>query len=324
MNSHLANLPQFPAFTWCSDVLNPILMNLRTKQVQLVEGMEALMPEFKAMAHAEMLKLDAIGHLKIAFPQLSNDNQQDINLLADSIQEIRSTLIGSPQKIITTGMLEEAYIRSGSLINSQDNNNQLVTAPLQLNGLDQFLTWFNKPGLDRLLKAAITHLWFAAIAHNSNQSGILARLLCEIQLTKADNTSLRYYSLNNQLSNEFIEYQFIVLQSLKGSLDITIWLQWFLGCLERAYDNSSILLEQILKKANYWSNQNHQQLNKRQETIINILLAGFNEKLTTTVYSQLTQCSRDTALRDVTYLLHKKVFIKKEGRGKNTEYLLNI
>jgi Fic family protein len=65
-------------------------------------------------------------------------------------------------------------------------------------------------------------------------------------------------------------------------------------------------------------------LNLRQQAIINILLAGFNEKLTTTVYAKLTHCSRDTALRDLTNLLSQNVFIKNAGKGKNTEYLLNF
>lgn len=190
------------------------------------------------------------------------------------------------------------------------------------NELARFLVWFNKPGLDRLLKAGIAHLWSLSISPFGEDSGIIARIITNIQLAKADGTPLRYYSMSDQIAKEKSEYEFIVQQALQGSLDITIWLQWFLSCLERAYDSSEIISAPIIERAHFWNTQKHNTFNKRQQAILNKLLAGFNEKLTTTVYAKLTNCARDTALRDITDLLLKGILIKQGGLGKNTEYRL--
>jgi Fic family protein len=324
MNNRLANLPLFPAFTWSLDVLNPILADLRLKQGQLVEKMEALKPEFKEMAHAEMLNFDAIGILKIVAPELNIDNQLAIQPLILAVTEARWPMIGQTQNTITLAQIEQTYFQISTLIGNQVFDNQLFSSQFNVKQLEQFLTWFNKPGLDRLLKAGITHLWFTAISPNHPASAFIAGILSDIQLGKADKTTLRYYSIGHQISKQLVEYQFIISQSLQGSLDITIWLQWYLSCLGKAYDRASTQLAPILARAHYWNSHSNPNLNPRQQAIINILLAGFHEKLTTTIYANLTHCSRDTALRDVTNLLSQNVFIKKAGKGKNTEYLLNF
>jgi Fic family protein len=205
--------------------------------------------------------------------------------------------------------------------NSSLSNAVIGDKEVQLN---QFLVWFNKPGLDRLLKAAIAHLWFVAIAPFEKQNEIVATGISTIQLIKADETVNRYYSFGKQIIEEQDQYSFILSQSLNGSLDITIWLQWFLGCIHRAYDASENLLSKTLIKAKFWSEQHNANFNKRQRIIINQLLDGYDEKLTTSLYASLTQCARDTALRDLTALIQMGVMQKAGGLGKNTLYILSL
>jgi Fic family protein len=188
--------------------------------------------------------------------------------------------------------------------------------------MELFLTWFNKPGLDRLLKAAIAHLWFVTLHPFEDGNGRMARAIADMQLAKADETAFRFYSMSAQIRKERSDYYFILEQTQKGSLDITIWLQWFLGCLERAYESTETTLKSVLNKAEFWKKNATIILNKRQHIIINKLLDGFEGKLNTTKYAKITKCSRDTALRDVTDLMEKKILIKEEGQGKNTTYSL--
>ena len=108
----------------------------------------------------------------------------------------------------------------------------------------------------------------------------------------------------------------------QGSLDITIWLQWYLHRLEGAYEHSETALAPIVKRANFWITQNENSFNRRQQVIINKLLTGFDEGFTTTIYACIAECSRDTALRDVTDLLQNGVLLKEGGLGKNTRYRL--
>lgn len=188
--------------------------------------------------------------------------------------------------------------------------------------MEFFLTWFNKPGLDKLLKAAIAHFWFVTIHPFEDGNGRIARAIADMQLAKADETTFRFYSMSAQIRKERNEYYFILEQTQKGSLDITIWLQWFLGCLERAYETTETTLQSVLAKAAFWKKNATIILNKRQLMIINKLLDGFEGKLNTSKYAKITKCSRDTALRDVTDLMEKNILTKEKGQGKNTTYVL--
>jgi Fic family protein len=150
----------------------------------------------------------------------------------------------------------------------------------------------------------------------------MARAIADMQLAKADETSFRFYSMSAQIRKERADYYFILEQTQKGSLDITIWLQWFLGCLERTYETTETTLKTVLNKAEFWKKNTAILLNKRQHIIINKLLDGFDGKLNTSKYAKITKCSRDTALRDVTDLISKNILTKEEGQGKNTAYIL--
>jgi DeoR/GlpR family transcriptional regulator of sugar metabolism len=46
---------------------------------------------------------------------------------------------------------------------------------------------------------------------------------------------------------------------------------------------------------------------------------GFEGKLTTSRWAAIAKCSQDTALRDITELLHHSVLQKSEGGGVCTE-----
>lgn len=188
--------------------------------------------------------------------------------------------------------------------------------------MEQFLFWFNKPGTDNLIKAAIAHFWFVTLHPFEDGNGRIARAIADMQLAKADDSPFRFYSMSTQIRKERNDYYFILEQAQKGSLDITIWLQWFLGCLERAYESTEIILSKVLSKAEFWKKNRMVMLNQRQQLIINKMLDGFEGKLNTSKYAKIAKCSRDTALRDVTDLIMKNIVVKEDGLGKNTTYIL--
>ncbi len=311
MSRFLSHLPHFPAFTWSPDVLNPILMRLRLKQTKLLERMETLQPEFKMQAHNEIMRLEAGSNLQVE-NQVELEKRAALSLLYTNQYNAELNL----------ERLNELYKALIVLFNYQVVDNQQFSSGFHQKSLDQFLTWFNKPGLDRLLKAGIAHLWFLSITPFEKGAGVIARIISDIQLAKADGTTHRYYSVSDQISKKKEEYQFILSQTQQGSLDITIWLQWYLHCLEGAYEHSETALAPIVKRANFWNTQNENSFNRRQQVIINKLLTGFDEGFTTTIYACIAECSRDTALRDVTDLLRRDIFSKEGGLGKNTRYRL--
>jgi Fic family protein len=108
----------------------------------------------------------------------------------------------------------------------------------------------------------------------------------------------------------------------RGDLDITDWLRWFLGCLDRALIAAEVTLSTILTKARYWEWLNTKALNERQRLLLNKLLDGFEGKLTTSKWAKIAKCSSDTALRDIQQLLEQGVLTKAEGGGRSTSYTL--
>jgi Fic family protein len=307
--SILADLPNFPAFTWSQEALYPALMSLRLKQGKLLGKMESLLPEFKNQANKTILNWE----LESTF--------QRTGVQANALYE---DLIQNYQKPLTLERLKtwlDIIPIVYKINNTSEYNFVNKTKEEQLN---QFLVWFNKPGLDRLLKAAIAHLWFVAISPFEKYNEFIAMGISTIQLIKADETNYRYYSFAKQIIAEQDQYSFILSQSLRGSLDITIWLQWFLSCINRAYDASENLLSTTLIKVNFWNKQLNINFNQRQRFIINKLLDGYDEKLTTSVYASLTQCARDTALRDLTALIQVGVIKKAGGLGKKTLYIISL
>ncbi|HOZ51904.1 MAG TPA: Fic family protein [Chitinophagaceae bacterium] len=193
------------------------------------------------------------------------------------------------------------------------------------NEINQFLDWFNSDiKIDPVLKASISHFWFITIHPFEDGNGRIARAIADMQLTRADGSSQRFYSMSAQIQKERNKYYDILESSQKESLDITNWLNWFLACLNRSLDSTDTLLAKVIDKAKFWDRFSNIKLNERQILILNKLLDGFEGKLTSTKWAKLTKCSQDTALRDIQNLIEKKALIKETAGGRSTSYMLNI
>ncbi len=108
----------------------------------------------------------------------------------------------------------------------------------------------------------------------------------------------------------------------KGDLDVTPWMEWFLGCLDRAFDGAEKTLAIVFRKAEFWKRHSTTPFNERQRDIVNRLLDGFDGNLTSSKWATIEKCSADTALRDITDLLQRGLLKKNEGGGRSTSYSL--
>lgn len=118
--------------------------------------------------------------------------------------------------------------------------------------MEQFLTWLNgEKNLDLVLKSIIAHFWFVTIHPFDDGNGRIARAILDMWLAKSDNSKIRFYSLSNQIFKEHKHYNNIIEETQKGTSDITKYLEWFLGCFERALIASEQNLEIILDKAHF-------------------------------------------------------------------------
>jgi Fic family protein len=186
-----------------------------------------------------------------------------------------------------------------------------------------FLRWFNKDdGTDPVLKAGIAHLWFVTIHPFDDGNGRIARAITDLMLARSENSAQRFYSMSAQIRRERSDYYDILEATQKGDLDITPWLDWFLGCLGRSIDGATTILSSVLRKASFWENHADASFNARQRGILNRLLDEFEGKLTSSKWAKLAKCSQDTALRDIDDLLVRGVLRKDAAGGRSTSYSL--
>jgi len=191
--------------------------------------------------------------------------------------------------------------------------------------MDAFLKWFNAhPTIDPVLAAGLAHLWFVTIHPFEDGNGRIARAIADMALARSENSSQRFYSMSTQIRKERNAYYDILEKSQKGGLDITPWLEWFLGCLDRAIGGAEEILAGIFHKARFWECQAGESLNDRQRLILNRLLDGLKGNLTSSKWAKLAKCSQDTALRDIDDLVKRGVLVKKPGGGRSTSYALVV
>lgn len=187
-----------------------------------------------------------------------------------------------------------------------------------------FLDWFNadQAELDDVLKAAVAHLWFVTIHPFEDGNGRIARAIADMALARSEKSAQRFYSMSAQIRRERNEYYEILERTQRGNLDITPWLEWFLGCLDRAFDGAEAILANVLRKAQFWDKQASASLNERQRKVLNLLLGDFEGKLTSSKYGKLTKVSQATAARDIDELVDLKILKKDAAGGRSTSYSL--
>ncbi|HAH06737.1 MAG TPA: DUF4172 domain-containing protein [Elusimicrobia bacterium] len=185
-----------------------------------------------------------------------------------------------------------------------------------------FLDRVNREGgLDPLLRAALAHLWFVTIHPFDDGNGRIARAVADWALARSENSPRRFYSMSAQIRRERREYYEILERTQKGPLDVTDWMQWFLGCLERAIDGTQAALASVFRKDAFWKDHARLGLNERQRMILNRLLdGGFQGKLTSSKWAKLAKCSQDTAQRDIQGLIEHGILAKDGAGGRSTSY----
>jgi Fic family protein len=165
-------------------------------------------------------------------------------------------------------------------------------------------------------------LWFVTIHPFDDGNGRIARAIADWALAQSEKSAQRFYSMSAQIRQERNAYYDILEKTQKGTLDITGWLEWFLGCLDRAFDRTETTLSGVFRKARFWEKHAASPLNERQRLILNKMLDGFDGKLTSSKWAKLAKCSQDTAHRDILDLVNHGILIKDSAGGRSTSYSL--
>ncbi|MEW6072944.1 MAG: Fic family protein [Planctomycetota bacterium] len=305
-------------------------------QSSAIEG-EVLDPAGVRSSLARRLGLEVAG-----LPRPGREVEGVVEMMLDATRNFaapltRERLLGWHASLFPTGRSGRGRITVGAWRPRDSDPMQVVSGPLgretvhfeapraeRLEGeMTAFLAWFDAPpAIDPVLKAGIAHFWFVTIHPFEDGNGRIARAIGDMALSRADGTKDRFYSLSSRIEAERREYYLHLETAQRGDLDITSWLGWFLGCLDRAIEDAGEALASVLRKARLWRRIDLRPVNVRQRMVINRLLDDFQGCLTTSKYAKLAHCSPDTALRDIRELLERNILVQNPGRGRSTSYRL--
>lgn len=186
----------------------------------------------------------------------------------------------------------------------------------------KLIDWCNTQSLSPFVMAAVVHLWFVTIHPLDDGNGRISRTLADMMLARLDDDHTRYYSISAEINRNKSEYYDFLERSQKGNLDITEWMLWFMGCVEKAVLRALAAIGRTLEKAAYWDRFSEVDINERQRKVVNRLWDGLDGKLTSSKWAKICHCSQDTALRDISDLVAKGMLRVSGGGGRSASYLL--
>ena len=363
-NMYIHERDNWTDFTWDNDKLLPVLASVRHLQGRLLGRMESLGFDLIERATLESLILDVVDTSRIEgeflnpelvrssiarklgienaeFVKTPRNIEGIVDVILDATQHYdqpltKTRLLGWHNSLFQTGysgyvQIDVAKYRSAGMKVISGNfgrekiHFEAPTAERVPNEMERFLDWLNnETSLDLVLKSIIAHFWFVTIHPFDDGNGRIARAILDMFLAKSDNSKIRFYSLSNQIFKEHKRYNDIIEKAQKGTQDITVYLEWFLGCFERALLASELNLEIILDKAHFWDRHKSTNINDRQRLVINYLYDNYDKEigfLRTSTYAKLTKTSNDTALRDLQDLVVKEM-LRTEDSGKKTNYII--
>jgi Fic family protein len=211
--------------------------------------------------------------------------------------------------------------------------------PRQMKAL---LAWLNDGRIsgklavtDGLIRTAIAHLWFEVIHPFEDGNGRIGRALVERCLAEDMQSELRLFSLSQQFMLDRSGYYAQLQRASNGDMDITAWIHWFLGCVEKACLESLAQMAQAnaKNKFNYRLQSEHPDLSKSQHKVLFKLFearqtnvtqdnpSGFAGGMSTEKYAAISGVSRATAYRELTDLVAQKL-LTISGQGRGTRYAL--
>lgn len=201
-----------------------------------------------------------------------------------------------------------------------------VAPPAQLvpQDMEQLLDFVNddESTVDSILRAGLVHLWFELVHPFEDGNGRIGRAIVDLLLCRAVQSPHRYYRLSEEMLVDRKRYY----KQLEGAgkqadPDVTPWMLWFVDTVSSAVQSAHEKLDQVVARGSFWDQWEDDLFNARQRKVVNVLLGGFDGKLSSSKYAKLTKVSQDTASRDLNDMLEKGVMVKTGG-GRSTRFWL--
>lgn len=227
---------------------------------------------------------------------------------------------------IETGMYRthEEHIVSGAF--GRERIHYIAPAPERIRDeMKRFLEWFNRQEgmMPSIVKSAIAHFWFVSIHPFEDGNGRLGRILGDIMLARGERNSMRFFNLSAEINRDKKHYYDILERTQRGDGDITEWLSWYMGIARKAIREANLMMDRVLAKSIFWKKAGEKVLNARQIHTLNLFLDGYEAKITSKSWAALNKCSKDTALRDIEYLVNEDLLVIDIPGAKRPSYSIN-
>lgn len=321
LNPSLIDMSHWTHRYWDIECLYPLLAETRFLHGKLIGKMSSLDPALQQEAILEVLTQDIVSSAELEGENFTADQ------VKSAIEKWKNHSLGSSHDqtqldaIVCTLLDFTGHGSSQSTAGNSGLNRSEVIHPSYV---QHIFSWVSQEdSIDPFIKSAIAHLWVLTDVETSDlqtkggpTKGVLARAISDSLIPQ------KYYSLSTQILKEKPYYESVLERTLSNPHDISEWNEWFLYCLKSAIEASETHLAAILFKHEFWAQHAIQIDSDRQRQILEMLLKGYSDKLTTTVWAEMTGCSQDTALRDIQDLIDKEILEKLPGGGRSTAYAL--
>jgi Fic family protein len=186
-----------------------------------------------------------------------------------------------------------------------------------------FLDWFeNADEPSNVLKAGIAHLWFVTIHPLDDGNGRIGRNILDMALARSDERPYRCYSVSAQILKERESYYDALQAAQSGNGDYNSWLDWYLGCFNRAIEAAIGVVGGAMVRTRFWQIHQAAALNERQHRIVSRMLMGIEGRMSNKKYAKMGKCSDATATRDLGELVAKGILLSDGAGGRSAGYIL--
>lgn len=194
-----------------------------------------------------------------------------------------------------------------------------------------FIRWFNETDPNRGIikingpvRSALAHLYFESIHPFADGNGRIGRVLSEKALSQDLNSPILLSLSDTIHAKKKKYYQELSLSSTNGVI-VTSWINYFVHVIFQAQSETEKKITHVLQKARFFD-QYEADLNDRQKKAIHKMFdagpSGFIGGMSAKKYVTITGCSKATATRDLSELLHKGCLQQLEEGGRSTRYKL--
>ena len=347
-------------FGWDTAKLSTMQENIFRKQGLLYGRLSSLGFDSKLLAMAENLTYDVVYSSEIEGVSLNVDQVRSsiarklgienvrytapshyidsvVNVMLDAVQHYdkpltKEKLCAWQAAFFPSGFSEGSKIEIGKYRTNEEHIvsgmfgrekiHYIAPSPDRLEGeMQKFLSWFDRDEpVSSVIRSAVAHFWFVSIHPFEDGNGRLARILSDVLLARGERSEFRFYNVSSQINKDKHHYYDILERMQHGDGDITEWLVWYMQKLMDSLDEAETIITTILNKSFFWQKASAVPMTERQTRILNLFLDGYEAKITSKTWATLAKCSKDTAIRDIQYLVSMNILTQDIPGAKRPSY----